>query len=310
MHKILTAALSFAAFLTSFLFACGGKEETGTAEEEAAGTPVIRTIQTKHGDMRYFRFGNPDGKPFVILPGLSLKSVMGAAAAVESAYSLLAEEYDMYLFDRLSVYPEGYDVQAMAEDTFEAMTLLGLSDITLMGVSQGGMMAMVMAGEHPRKFGNLILCSSAASMKYANREAFSEWKKLAEKKDGPALMESFGRYVYSPEFFEAYKDAIIAQGEDVSDTEFANFLISVNEISDFNCHGKLGEISCPVYVLGAGEDQVLGVQASVDLMNDLHCDGYIYEGKGHGVYDEAPDYLARIKAFLDQEYYIGARAEQ
>jgi hypothetical protein len=41
------------------------------------------------------------------------------------------------------------------------------------------------------------------------------------------------------------------------------------------------------------------VQASYDLMHTLNCDGYIYEGKGHGVYDEAPDYRSRIMEFLN-----------
>ena len=35
-------------------------------------------IQTLNSDMsmRYFRFGNPDGKPMLILAGLSVKSAM------------------------------------------------------------------------------------------------------------------------------------------------------------------------------------------------------------------------------------------
>ena len=37
-----------------------------------------------------------------------------------------------------------------------------------------------------------------------------------------------------------------------------------------------------------------------ELMEQLHCEGYIYEGKGHGVYDEAPDYQTRIREFLKE----------
>ena len=51
-------------------------------------------------------------------------------------------------------------------------------------------------------------------------------------------------------------------------------------------------------MLGAGEDRVVGAQSAYDLAGALHCGYYIYEGCGHGVYDEAPDYPERIAAFL------------
>ena len=86
----------------------------------------------------------------------------------------------------------------------------------------------------------------------------------------------------------------------MTDDEFRNFLISLNGMKDFDIRDQLDAVTCPAFVLGAGEDRVLGVQASRDLMDLLHCDGYIYEGKGHGVYDEAPDYLSRVKEFLDK----------
>ena len=42
--------------------------------------------------MDYLRFGREEGEKFVILPGLSLVSVMGAAQGIKSAYALLAEK--------------------------------------------------------------------------------------------------------------------------------------------------------------------------------------------------------------------------
>ena len=291
-----------AALLLSFSAACGSdqtaQEETDTKPESEVS--MIQSVNTSHGEMRYFRFGNEQGKPFVILPGLSLKSVMCASEAVAGAYALLAEEYDMYLIDRITEFPEGYDVYTMAMDTLEAFDQLGLKDVTVMGVSQGGMMAQIMASEKPELFSHLVLCSTTPSAETFNPEAFDEWQALAEKKDAAGLTESFGRYVYTPEFFEQFKDAILAQAEGVTDLDFSNFLISVKGTRSFDARERLGAVTCPVFVLGAGEDMVVGAQGARDLMDLLHCDGYIYEGKGHGVYDEAPDYLSRIKEFLDQ----------
>ena len=70
--------------------------------------------------MDYLRFGKEDGEKFVILPGLSLKSVMGSADAIISAYSLLADDYDVYLFDHVREEPDGYTIADMAKDTLAA----------------------------------------------------------------------------------------------------------------------------------------------------------------------------------------------
>ena len=88
--------------------------------------------------------------------------------------------------------------------------------------------------------------------------------------------------------------------EGAEEQDYRNFVISIEGTEDFDIVPDLKSIRCPVYVIGAAEDQVLGVEGSKILMKELGCDGYIYEGRGHGVYDEDPEYLSRVKAFLDQ----------
>ncbi len=259
---------------------------------------MIQSVQTKHGEMKYVRFGNPEGPSFVILPGLSLTGVTGAGEAIAAAYAELAEDYDMILFDRITEFPAGYDLFTMADDAYEALELAGIEHPVLMGVSQGGMLAQLIAVNHPEAVSALILCSTVPSMKGVDPAAFDEWQRLAEARDAAGLAESFGRYVYTPEFFEQYKEPILAQGQGVTELDFRNFLISLAATRDFDVSDRLGAVTCPSFVLGAGEDRVLGVRGSYDLMELLGCEGYIYEGKGHGVYDEAPDYRSRIKTFL------------
>ena len=248
--------------------------------------------------MEHLRFGKEDGEKYVILPGLALKSVMGAAEGIIAAYALLAENYDVYLFDHISEEPEGYSIDDMAEDTLAAFDQLGLKRVHLMGVSMGGMVAQTIALKAPDRVSSLILCSTAMDTSHIDPAVFENWKKLSEERDTPALMEAFGESVYTPSFYEKYKDVIIASGRGADERDHRNFLISLDAIRRFDVRGEIQKITCPAFVLGAGEDRVLGPQAAEDLIAALNCPHYIYEGYGHGVYDEAPDYLSRIDAFL------------
>ena len=94
----------------------------------------IETVRTDRLAMDYFRFGH--GKEnLVILPGLSVQSVMGAADAVADAYSLLTDDFTIYLFDRRRDLPAVYSLKEMARDTAEAIRALGLGPVCLFGTS-------------------------------------------------------------------------------------------------------------------------------------------------------------------------------
>ena len=272
-----------------------------TAKKNEEEENLVKSVEFDGKQMDYIRFGNKDGNKLVILPGLSLKSVMGSAEAIVNAYSLLAQDHEIYLFDHIKEEPENYTIEDMAQDTLKAFDLLKLEHVDLMGVSMGGMIAQTIALTKSDCVDSLILCSTSSNVKDIDHSTFETWKKLAEEKDLNKLMGSFGEKVYSPDFYEKYKDVIIASGEGTTDLDYRNFLISLNAILSFDVSDKLEQIECPVLVIGAGEDQVLGVQSSLDIANKLNCEYFIYEGYGHGVYDEAADYLTHIKKFLDEK---------
>ena len=56
------------------------------------------TVKTDRFEMEYASFGSGN-EAFVILPGISLNSVIDARDAVEAAYAVIAEKYKVYLFD-------------------------------------------------------------------------------------------------------------------------------------------------------------------------------------------------------------------
>ena len=98
--------------------------------------------------MDHIVFGHGE-KSFVILPGLSMHSVMGAADAIAEAYKDFCEEYTVYVFDRAKNIHDGYTVRNMAEDTAKAMRRLNIEKADVFGASQGGMIAMYLAIDHP-----------------------------------------------------------------------------------------------------------------------------------------------------------------
>ena len=162
------------------------------------------TVQTENFSMPWFSFGQGE-KPVVILPGLSVTSVVDAAAAVAQEYACLAEDFTVYVFDRRVELPEVYPIAAMAEDTAAAMRQLGLHDVYLFGASQGGMMALVIAIEHPELVKKLALGSTTAHMHPEQAAAANRWLELARAGDGEGLCLAFGEAVYPPAVFAQYR---------------------------------------------------------------------------------------------------------
>ena len=168
----------------------------------------IEKVDTGRLTMDFFRFGTGQ-ETFIILPGLSVKSVMCSADAVAAQYALLAERFTVYVFDRRSDLPESYSVYDMAEDTAEAIAALGLNDVCIFGASQGGMISQVIAVEHPELVKKLILGSSACHIDIEKGSVIENWIEMAKAGDILGLYLDFGEKLYPRDLFEQYRDVII-----------------------------------------------------------------------------------------------------
>ena len=263
----------------------------------------IERVECQDFAMEYFRFGT-GARTLVILPGLSVQSVMGSADAVAQAYDALAQDYTIYLFDRRETLPETYSVLEMARDTAEAMKALGLKDVYLFGASQGGMMALVIAIEYPGLVKKLVLGSTSAHVLPEQFRSIERWIALAEANDPVGLYLSFGEKIYPPAVFGQFREALIAAGKTVTEAELRRFIILARGIEGFDVSNRVSEIQCPVLAIGVFEDAVLDADATMEIAEklDLKPDFrlYLYTGYGHAAFDTAPDYRERIKRFFEE----------
>ena len=155
-------------------------------------------VWTEDFEMGYCRFGFGN-KTFVILPGLSVQSVIRAKEAVEASYAMMGGDFTTYLFDRKYEVSEGYTIYDMADDTAKAMKELGLKDVYLFGASQGGMIAMTIAIRYPELVKKLVLGNTSSHVKPEQRAVLPEIRtpenciRISEKRSTlPKFMSSTG----------------------------------------------------------------------------------------------------------------------
>lgn len=261
----------------------------------------IQSVKMEDCSMDYFRSGRGE-KSLVILPGISVQSVMNSADAVVDAFQLMQEDFTIYVFDRRKELPQEYSIYDMARDTAAAIRLLGLSDIYLFGASQGGMIAMTIAIENTDLVKKLALASTSSHVKSEQYKALNEWIELAKKGDRTGLYLRFGEMIYPPAVFEQYRDYFIDASESVTDEELQRFVILASGTKDFNVTERLQKIQCPVLTTGSFEDEVLDCDATMEIAEKLDYKKdfrlYMYTGFGHASFDTAPDFRSRMYEFF------------
>lgn len=254
----------------------------------------VDSVKTEDFEMRYVHFGNRLGDPVVILPGLSIKSVMESYQAIAKQYTIFADNSDVYLFDRREDVPQGYDMDTMAEDTIKAMDAVGIKNVYLLGVSQGGMLAQLIAVKRPDLIKKMVLCSTAACVEPEEENRIKDWMILAQQGKSEELSLAFARLVYSPEIVEANKQLFTGMAESFTEDELARFVIMAGATTGFDLREKLKEISCPVLVIAGDSDRIFSVKKAEELAELVRGDLYIYENGSHAVYDEKANFPERI----------------
>lgn len=251
--------------------------------------------------MRYVTFGE-GSKDMVILPGLSLQSVLQSADGVAEAYSVFAKDYRVLLFDRRENMPKTYSVEEMAEDTAKIMESLDLRDVYMFGVSQGGMMAQQIAVSHPQLIGKMVLASTVSKFEEVNENGiWNKWLDLAKQGKIHELNQAFCEDLYGHELLIQLKDLVLAMEKSTTKEDLDRFVTLAEGTRNFSVYDKLDKITCPVLILGSKNDTVLHVDNMIDTADKLGCEIYLYEGYSHAVYDLAPDFKERIIGFFAKE---------
>ena len=258
---------------------------------------VVDTVKTDNFSMEYCKFG--EGKrALVLIPGLSIQSVLISADAIAGAYKQLTEDFTIYVFERRNDLQAPYTVKDTAGDTVEAIRALGLDRVCLCGASYGGMAAMTIAIEYPELVEKVGVASTSADVTDEGFKAVSNWISLAKKGDTRSLYLAFGEGLYNEKVFQASRELLIELSAAVTGEELRRFIILAEGMKGFKISDRLTEIKCPLMVIGDKVDRVLGSEATEEIIRIMTgrpgFESYMYDGYGHAVFDLAPDFKERI----------------
>ena len=251
------------------------------------------------GETDYIRFGSGD-KPLLMLPGVGdgLKTVRGMALPFALLYRALAKDFSVYVFSRRRNLPPHFTTQEMAEDLNEAMEALGLRNAAVVGVSQGGMIAQWLAIDHPERVGKLVLTVTLSRPNDTVREAIAHWTEMARRGDYRGIMLDTAERSYSENRLKQVRREYRLLGSLGKPRSFARFLTQAESCVTHDAYAQLGCIACPTLVIGGTEDRIVTGAASEEIAAQIPgAELFLYEGLSHGLYEEAPDFLARVAAF-------------
>lgn len=250
--------------------------------------------------MDYVVFGRGQ-KPLIILPGLSdgLKTVKGKAITLALYYKQFAQEFKVYIFSRKNELERGYTIRDMAKDQKVAMQKLGIVSAYVMGLSQGGMISQYLAIDYPEVVEKLIIGVSVSRQNDIVHNTVCGWIKMAETNDYKTLVIDTMENTFTLKLLKKYRPIYPIISRIGKPKDFDRFIIQANACINHNAYNELEKIKCPTLILGGDSDKVVGKNTSEEMSEKISGSKLIvYEGLGHGAYEETKDFNRQVMDFL------------
>ena len=248
----------------------------------------------------YICFGSGH-RDLIMLPGLGdgLRTMKGTALPMALYYRCLTKDYTVYIFSRKTDLPKGHTTRDMARDLRDAMAELGIEKASLVGVSMGGMIAQHFAADYPEMVEKLVLAVTCARENPVLLESLAEWTDCARRDDHTALMDSNLRRIYSDSYYRKNRWMVPLMGKLTKPRSYDRFLTMAEACRTHDAYDRLPEITAPTLVIGGERDRSLGGDASRELASRISgAELKMYPDWGHGLYEEAKDFLPVVTEFL------------
>lgn len=261
-----------------------------------------RSVSTGTSEMFVVESGS--GIPVVFIHGLGWTHALW-----HRLIPVFAQRYRIIAADtrghgRSAKPPGPYTMDMLAADWLALLDACGVQRCAVVGVSQGGMIAMLLALRHPERVTALGLLSTSCRFSDEAWSAMEERGRVLNALGPVAAAEHVSKAIFSSDFHtknpalmdEFVRDRIEASAEGIG--------AATMSLRGFDVSGEIPQLKCPIFMMHGDADRVIS-PVSAQTIRDAapHARIVMVEGAGHILPVERHDSVERqLGQFLDSNY--------
>jgi len=265
----------------------------------------MATFSFQGKDVFYREFG--EGQPFVMLNGIFMST--GSWSPFLPSLSARRQLILVDMFDqgRSAKMDAPYTLALQKDLVLALLDHLGLDCCDMLGMSYGGQVAMTLAAAQPQRVRKLILSNTTPCTTQWLRDIGASWKATCETCDGAQFFKSSMPIVYSPAFYDAHHDWMMAQeklfAKAFTKETYQGFLRLIHSTEQHDQREQLHRITAETLVISSELDYLTPPYFQRDIVARIPCAAYLMiPDAGHGVMFEKPTaFASAVLGFLESD---------
>jgi 3-oxoadipate enol-lactonase len=244
----------------------------------------------------YETWGTADGPPLLLLQGLGVD-----ARGWGLQRMALGRRYRCVAVDNRGVggsadAPQPFSLEEMAADAAAVLDAEGIDTAHVLGASMGGVLAQILAVQHPHRVRSLVLACTACRHHEWRRELFEQWADTV-RRDGMGALGGDGlRWLIGPRLHRRFGGWLNLMARIVLQARPENFAAQVQAILDAAdaLRFELASVHVPALVITGSQD-LLTPLGDAEELAELLDEARLFElrGAGHALMVEAPNAFNR-----------------
>ncbi|MGI1805568.1 alpha/beta fold hydrolase [Exiguobacterium sp. TDN 0502] len=249
------------------------------------------------------------GQPVVFLHGWPANNNMfeyQKNRLLDEGYRYVGIDYRGY--GKSDAPATGYDYKTMASDVNEVIEQLKLTNVTLLGFSMGGGIALSYLLHYGDQKVNKLVLAGAAAPVFTQRDGFPYGMTKQEvddliadtKQDRTAMLKGFGEIFFEKDHPEPLQQWFYGLSLAASSHGTIQSAIALR---DEDLRGKLGDIKVDTLIIHGRKDQVCPFEFAEAMQQEIpHARLEVFEESGHGtVLDEQDKFNDTLVSYIKGE---------